>query len=276
MRVLPGARPRDDHQRSWPPPPPPADRGRGRPAAIRPVRGGRFLIVRLARWRPPPARCPLVAGALAGGSACRGRRAAGLRGAAVPHGRSRRVCRWHRRLASRPRRGSGTVAGGRTGSRWEVEQGSRRGQLLGAHQPDHAVLAVVAGLRDHLAAPQPGDRLPEQAATGPAEVGQVGLTSGCRSSGPKVATSRSTSAMTFLLCGPSREISPMISGSETRLRNPAVAGGLVARRPVGQFGSRGAARPSSVAYRSPGRSRSAAWFGWARSRMPHLRCPSRW
>ena len=58
---------------------------------------------------------------------------------------------------------------------WQVEERCGLAQLPGAHQPDDAVLPVVASLLGHLTPAQPGDRLAQKAAPGPAQVGHVGL-----------------------------------------------------------------------------------------------------
>ena len=85
-----------------------------------------------------------------------------------------------RRVAGRRRRGRGArgrLRRGGAAAAGSVEQRVRRrrpqvGELLRLEEPDHAVLAVVAG-RTHLAAAQPADRLARsQLAAGPADLVQ--------------------------------------------------------------------------------------------------------
>jgi hypothetical protein len=80
-------------------------------------------------------------------------------------------------------------------------------QFVRLEQADRAVLAVVPGVPDDLAAAQPGDALTEQRPP-TRRTSSSGTSRRMLSSGPSAATSRPTSPVTFLLFGPVARISP--------------------------------------------------------------------
>ena len=60
-----------------------------------------------------------------------------------------------------------------------LEQGPAGGELARPEQPDDAVLAVITRVLVHGPGPEPGHRLGQQAAAGPADIGHRDVASGC-------------------------------------------------------------------------------------------------
>ena len=140
-----------------------------------------------------------------------------------PPGPKRRG-RWRGLRRARKRSQPGFVPLGRGALARQIEKRAGTVEFARTEQPDAAVLPVVPGILDDLArrsrviASVSGD--PPMRANSSA-----GTSRRIASSGPKAATSRTMTAFTLLLFGPTERISLMISASGTRLLKSAASSG---------------------------------------------------